>query len=61
MAKRRQYSQEELQAAVSAVKQSRLTCSKAARDYNIPRKTISDSVAGRYNKNSPGPDTMLTP
>lgn len=60
MPKRKQYSSEDLQAAVSAVKQSRLTRAEASREFHIPRKTIDDCIAGRWKKHTHGPSRMLS-
>ena len=42
-----QYSREALEKAIKAVKEHGMTCSGAAKDFGVPRKTLSDHVSGR--------------
>ena len=46
--KRKQYTAEALAAACAAVKSRRLSLYKAAREFSVPRMTISDHVNNRY-------------
>ena len=42
-----QYSREALEKAIKAVKEHGMTYSGAAKDFGVPRKTLSDHVSGR--------------
>lgn len=45
---KRKYDLDTLQQAVSTVKQGRLTVSKAAEEFGVPRKTVDNHVKGVY-------------
>ena len=55
------YSDGQLAAAVSSVKQGRLSLSKASREYSVPKTTVNDHIKGRYNNSTHGPERMLSP
>ena len=57
---KRKYDQDTLLQAVSAVKQGRLTVSKAAEEFSVPRKTVDNHVKGVYKKHAHGPERMIT-
>ena len=52
----RQYSPDDLEAAVKA---RRLSTSKAAAHFKVPRKNLDDHVKGRVTPKPPGPSPML--
>jgi hypothetical protein len=54
------YNDDNLMKAVSAVKKKQLTVSKAAREFNIPRTTISDHVKNPDIRTKKGPVKQLT-
>ena len=56
---KRKYDINCLTQVVSAVKQGRLTISKAAEEFSVPRKTVDNHVKGIYATYSHGPDRML--
>jgi len=56
----RQYTSETVKEAVSAVNQKRLNVSKAAKEFNIPRKTLDDHVKGKVRNKKPVPNAQLT-
>lgn len=60
MPKRRLYSQDELEAAISCVKRTKLPISQVSRDFGIPRKTLADRLNGRYTTTINGPAPILT-
>ena len=48
-------------AAMSAVRDRKVTISEAAKKYNVPRKTLNDRIKERVEHGSrPGPSTVLT-
>lgn len=48
-------------AAMSAVRDQKVTISEAAKKYNVPRKTLDDRIKKRVEHGSrPGPSTVLT-
>ena len=54
------YTDGQLKAAVSAVRQGRLSISKAAREYNVPKTTVGDHARERHTDTTPGPTKMLS-
>ncbi|XP_052079009.1 uncharacterized protein LOC127717266 [Mytilus californianus] len=60
MPKKKQYLQESLDKAVGAVNSNKMSISKAAKEYGVPRTTISDHVNGKYDNHLNGPSKMLT-
>ena len=53
---------EDMVAALEAVKSNALTVTQAATTYNVPRKTLDDRVKGRVvHGMNPGRDTVLSP
>ena len=44
------WSEENMQKAMSAVKQNRLSVRKAAVQYGIPKSTLSDRITGKITK-----------
>ncbi|XP_076092433.1 uncharacterized protein LOC143063887 isoform X2 [Mytilus galloprovincialis] len=60
MPQKKQYLQESLDKAIGAVNSNKLSISKAATEYGVPRTTISDHVNGKYDNHLNGPPKMLT-
>ncbi|VDI33661.1 Hypothetical predicted protein [Mytilus galloprovincialis] len=60
MPQKKQYLQESLDKAIGAVNSNKLSISKAATEYGVPRTTISDHVNGKYDNHLNGPSKMLT-
>ncbi|VDI63457.1 Hypothetical predicted protein [Mytilus galloprovincialis] len=60
MPQKKQYLQESLDKAIGAVNSNKLSISKAATEYVVPRTTISDHVNGKYDNHLNGPSKMLT-
>ncbi len=61
MSKRKQWNEEDMGKALEAVKKSEATVSKAAKQFNVPRKTLDDRVKGRVCHGSKsGPATVFT-
>jgi len=54
------YSEEDLAAAVSLVRQRKAPLSRAASEYNIPVATLHDHVTGKRKKKYKGPERILT-
>jgi uncharacterized membrane protein len=50
----KQYTEEDLRQAVSAVKQKRMNISQAAKEYGVPRTTVMDHLRGRVNSSKCG-------
>ena len=60
--RRKLWKEEDMVAALEAVKSNALTVTKAATTYNVPRKTLDDRVKGRVvHGTNPGRDTVLSP
>ena len=58
---RKKWKDEDMVSAMSAVREQKLTISKAAATFNVPRKTLDDRVKGLVKHGSkPGPPTALT-
>lgn len=58
---RKQWSNEDMMVAMDAVEKGKLSISVAASRFNVPRKTLDDSVKGRVRHGtSPGPSTVRT-
>ena len=59
--KRKQWTNEAMQAAMDDVKSGKSSLSFAARMYNVPRSTLHDRVSGKveHGKN-PGPEPYLS-
>ena len=55
------YSEEQLLAAIEAVKVQKMTVTLAARKFNIPATTLYDHTKGRLTKIGAGAPTVLTP
>lgn len=55
------YSPSKLCRCLQEVKSKRLSCSEAARRYDIPRSTLQSKLEGRrpYEKSKPGPKAIL--
>ncbi|XP_052260545.1 uncharacterized protein LOC127864686 isoform X1 [Dreissena polymorpha] len=49
----------QMQRAVSAVRQHKMKIRVAAREFNVPRSTLSDHVHGRVGETRPGPVSLL--
>ena len=49
MSKRKTYSNDDLKAAISCVKRTKLSITQVAEDYGIPRKTLSDHINGKVD------------
>ena len=59
--KRKQWSDEDMVAAMESVSNKTLTVSQAASAYSVPRKTLDDRIKGRViHGTKPGSDTVLT-
>ena len=57
---KRKYTPVQLQNAVSDVKRRRLTLSKAAQEYDIPKQTLDDHIKGRVTQHRRGAPATLT-
>ncbi len=58
---RKQWSNDDMVAAMQVVEKKTLTVSCAAVKFNVPRKTLDDRVKGRVDHGmTPGPRTVLT-
>jgi hypothetical protein len=60
MTKRKQYDGEQMERAISAVKQKKMKIRLAAKEFQVPKSTLSDKLKGRYKGMKPGPRTELT-
>ena len=61
MAKRKQWSEESMKAALSGVKDNDLSLREASRLYNVPFETLRRRVTGAVEPGCrPGPSTVLT-
>ena len=52
------YSVEDFEKAVSAVTDDKKSIRSAAKEFNIPHKTLSDSINGRHPKNIARPTNL---
>ena len=59
--KRKQWKDNDMRSAMSAVNNKEMTIYAAAASFNVPRKTLDDRIKGleRHGTN-PGPSTALT-
>lgn len=60
MNKRKLYDEEQMQRAISAVRQKKMKIRLAAQEFKVPKSTLSDKLKGRYKGMKPGPRTELT-
>ena len=57
----KKWKDEDMVSVMTAVKEQKLTISKAAATFNVPRKTLDDRIKGLVKHGSkPGPSTALT-
>ena len=56
---RKQYTEEHLQKAVTAVKTKRLNMRQAMEAFGVPKATISDHINGKRLTSTPGPKRIL--
>ncbi|XP_053405016.1 uncharacterized protein LOC128558830 [Mercenaria mercenaria] len=54
------YTEEDLSRAVSAVKRNQLTVTQAAKEYGLPRTTLTDHVKNPETRTKKGPQKQLT-
>ena len=48
-------------AAISAVRDDKMSIAQAAREHNVPRKTLDDRIKNKVvHVTRPGPSTVLT-
>ena len=60
MLKRKQYPEDDMRGAISAVRANRLNISSAAREYKVPRKTLEGHIKKQTFSSMPGPQRMIT-
>ena len=61
MPKSKTYSNEDIESALKDITEKHISISQAAKDYNIPRKTLADRKNKRWNSDKVGHPTILTP
>ena len=61
MQKSKTYSNEDIESALKDITGKHISISQAAKDYNIPRKTLADRKNKRWNSDKVGHPTILTP
>ncbi len=57
---RQQYRLEQLEAAISKVKDGFCTVGEASKQFGVPWQTIKDTLTGKCKKHTPGPDPSMT-
>ena len=55
----RSWTDETMQNAILAVKGGGMSIWKAAREFGVPKQTISDKINNKWKSNKPGPQTAL--
>ena len=60
-AKKNQWSDEQLKAAIEDIQTNGLSLRKTAIKYSIPRSTLSDHLTGKSTKHYRGAPTILSP
>ena len=59
-AKRRQWTENQMDMAINAVKSGKSGVNRAAKDHGVPPTTLKDRLSGRVQKNTnPGPSRYL--
>ena len=59
--KRKQWKDNDMRSAMSAVNNRKITIYSAAANFNVPRKTLDDRIKGVVSHGTnPGPSTALT-
>ena len=61
MPKSKTYSNEDIESALKDITGKHISISQAAKDYNIPRKTLADRKNKRWNSDKVGHPTKLAP
>ena len=59
-AKRKQWTESQMKAAIEAVRSGESGINRAAVDHGIPSTTLKNRISGRVKKDSTGPDRYLT-
>ena len=60
MSKSKTYSNKDIESALRYITEKHISISQAAKDYNIPRKTLADRKNKRWNSDKVGDPTKLT-
>ena len=55
------FADEDIESALNDITEKHISISQAAKDYNIPRKTLADRKNKRWNSDKVGHHTKLTP
>lgn len=58
--KRRMWDVADMEEALAAVRRREMSIRQASRTFSVPLTTLSDRVAGRVTRETPGPDPVLT-
>lgn len=54
------YTEDDLTAAMPAVRQKRLSMKKASEDYHVPLTTLFDNLSGKSRKRTKGQERLLS-